>query len=881
MGEVYRARDTKLGRDVALKILPELFASHPERLARFTREAQMLAALNHPNIAHIHGLEESGQVRALVMELVEGEDLAHRLVRGPISLDEALPMARQITEALEAAHELGIIHRDLKPANIKVRGDGTVKVLDFGLAKALLGDVAASASRDVPLPDSPTVTSPAMMTAAGVILGTAPYMAPEQAKGKPVDKRTDIWAFGCVLYEMLSGRRAYGGDNPADTLALIITKEPDWSALPAATPAAVRRLLRRCLEKDRKRRLADIADARLEIADAAASTTEEAPPVSPFAAWRQVMLGTLGGLIIGATTMALVVWNGRTTPAPTTGAVSRVVIALPPGDRLGVALDRSRLAISRDGSRVAYVGSRGGTERLFLRAMNSLDAVPLAGTENAYSPFFSPDGQWIAFFAEDKLKRVSVKGGAPQILCDARVATSGDWGPNDSIVFSQSIPTGIWGVSARGGTPQPITTTDPKADDSHLAPQLLPGGKTLLFARTVSGGNEIVVQSLATSTRKVLVRGGNFPHYLPTGHLVYVEQGNLMAVGFDLKRLEITGSPVVVVEGVGQSGSGQSDFAFSDVGGLIYVGASAAAGEENRLVWMDRKGAEQIVPTPPRPYLRPRLSPDGQRIAVSFAERGGDPQVWIYDLRSDRMSRLTFEGKNRFPIWTPDGKRVVFRFGPMDTSRSVSLVWKPADGTGANETLVTEEEFSTLSTPASWSPEGTVLLYNRVTPTACDVRLVTLGGGRRAQPYLHAAFSQGAAQFSPDGRWVAYVSNESGRYEVYVRSFSDAHLKWQVSDGGGVEPVWARNGRELFYREGDRSLAVEITTRPAFGLGKPKVLFRGQFAKGSTAIGAAGYDVSLDDQRFLMVKPVGQEEATHINVVQNWFEELKRLVPAN
>jgi serine/threonine-protein kinase len=352
-----------------------------------------------------------------------------------------------------------------------------------------------------------------------------------------------------------------------------------------------------------------------------------------------------------------------------------------------------------------------------------------------------------------------------------------------------------------------------------------------------------------------------------------------MAVTFDLTRLEVTGSPVVVLQGVGQSGSGQSDFSLSDTGGLIYAGASAAAGEENRLVWVDRKGAEQILPTPPRPYLRPRLSPDGQRIAVSFEESNGAPQVWIYDLRSDRMSRLTFEGNNRFPIWTRDGKRVVFRFRQFDTARTVSLVWKPADGTGASETLVTEEEFSTLSTPASWSPDGTVLLYNRVTPTACDVRLVTVRGDRRPQPYLQAAFSQGAAQFSPDGQWVAYVSNESGRYEVYVRSFSDVHMKWQVSDGGGVEPVWARNGGELFYRDNDRSVAVEITTRPAFGVGKPKVLFRGQYVKGSTAVGAAGYDVSLDGQRFLMVKPVGQGEATQINVVQNWFAELKRLVP--
>jgi eukaryotic-like serine/threonine-protein kinase len=875
MGEVYCARDTKLGRDVALKVLPERFASDPDRMARFTREAQTLAALNHPNIAHIHGLEESGGVRALIMELVGGEDLARRLVRGPIPLDEALSVARQIAEALETAHDQGIIHRDLKPANIKVREDGTVKVLDFGLAKAF----QPMAGMGADMTASPTMTRPSM-TQMGMILGTTAYMSPEQARGAVVDKRTDIWAFGCVLYEMLTGRRAYAGDDITDDMGFILTREPDWNALPANTPAAVRRLLRRCLHKDRKRRLADIADARLEIDDAVASPRETLPAVSPFTAWRLLLLGTVGGLIVGAATMALV-WNRRPVQMPTSGAVARMVITLPPGDRLGVALDRSRLAISHDGNRVAYVASRAGTEQLFLRAMNNLEAVPLPGTENAYSPFFSPDGQWLAFFAEDKLKKVSVAGGAPQILCDARVATSGDWGPNDAIVFSQSIPTGIWGVSAGGGTPRPITTTDPKANDSHAAPEFLPGGKTLLFARTTSGRREIVVQSLETGERKVLVRGGNSPHYVPTGHLVFVEQGNLMAVAFDLMRLQVSGSPVVVLEGVGQSTTGQSDFAISDQGALVYVAAHAAAGEENRMVWVDRKGTEQFLPTPPRPYLRPRLSPDGQRIAVSFQAGSDASQVWIYDLRSDRMSRLTFEGSNLFPIWTRDGKRVIFRFSRLDGARAVSLVWKSADGAGPSETLVTEEEPSTLSTPASASPDGMVLLYNRVTPISADVRIVPVRGDRQPQPYLQTAFSQGAAQLSPDGRWVAYVSNEFGRYEIYVRSFSNAQMKWQISDGGGVEPVWARNGQELFYRAGDRSLAVDITTYPAFRAGKPKVLFKGQFSRGSTAVGAAGYDVSLDGQRFLMVKPVGQAEATHINVVQNWFEELTRLVPTN
>jgi eukaryotic-like serine/threonine-protein kinase len=873
MGEVYRARDTRLGRDVAVKVLPDLFAADPDRLARFEREAHVLASLNDAHIAGIYGVEDVDGVPALILELVEGETLAERIARGPIPREEALPIALQIVSALEAAHEHRIIHRDLKPANITVTPEGVVKVLDFGLAK-LVEVVSGFQAPGDAASVSPTITSPAMMTGVGVLLGTAAYMSPEQAKGRAADKRSDIWAFGCVLYEMLTGVRAFRGEDVSDTLAAVLRSAPDWSRLPPDTPSSMRQLLRRALEKDPKRRLADIADARLDIDDASNAIVDAPRFIAPRVR-RAVIAATLSGLIVGAAIAGFVSWNRRAVSAVTAGAVTRTVVSLPVGDRLGVAYDRPRVAISDDGSRVAYVASRGGTERLFVRAMDSLETVALAGTENAYAPMFSPDGHWIAFFAEDKLKKVSVNGGTPQILCDARVALSGDWGPNDVIAFSHDLQTGIWGVSGKGGTPRPITSTDPKANEYHSSPEFLPGGKALLFGRRVAGNREIVVQSLETGERKPLVGRGNAPHYVPTGHLVYVDQGNLMAARFDLTRLEVLGSPVAVLEGLRQPFPGRIDVAFSERGALLYVGASSAIGEENQLVWVNRTGVAEPLSAPPRFYQRPRLSPDGQQVAVSFAQGGGDTQIWLYDLRAERLRRLTFDGINQFPIWSADGQRVIFRFRPGDIS-TYYLMSKSADGAGASDTLVTAEN---TPTPLSSTPDGTAFLYTRTRSTSTDVFLLLLQGDRTPQPYLQADFSQNGAQFSPDGRWVAYVSNESGRYEIYVRSFSDARAKWQVSENGGVEPVWARNGTELFYRDGERLFAVPMETRRAFRAGKPQLLFVAQMVGAGSMSGGAGYDVAADG-RFLMVKPVGQENATQITFVQNWTEELKRLVPS-
>jgi len=557
MGEVYRARDTKLGRDVALKILPRLFASDPDRLARFTREAQTLAALNHPNIAHLHGVEESGEIRALIMELVEGEDLAERLKRGAIPVEEALPMARQIAEALEAAHEQGIIHRDLKPANIKVRDDGTVKVLDFGLAKALTADVARSPSSAAALANSPTITSPAMTTEAGVILGTASYMAPEQAKGKPADRRSDIWAFGCVLYEMLTGTRAFDGDDVSDTMANVLKGEPYWDRLPGTTPPAIRLLLRRCLRRERRQRLQDAAGVRIEIEDALSAPLSSATAVSQDrgAHWRWPSIG--GAALLGAVIAGFAVWNLQPAPA-TSPAVLRLPVTVPADEELLVT--HPGIAASPDGAHLVYVARSRGVQQLHLRAMDRLDSTMLMGTEGARAPFFSADSQWVGFFAEGYLKKIPVTGGASQIVCAAADSLGGSWAPNDLIYFAPGDWSGLWQVSAKGGTPQPFTKLQ-QGEIAHRWPQVLPGGEAVLFtSRTGPGSDEwqVQVQRVSNGERRMLAQGGT-GYYVPTGHLVYVQiaTGSLVAVAFDLMRLQQgTAPPVAVAQKVLATGEG-------------------------------------------------------------------------------------------------------------------------------------------------------------------------------------------------------------------------------------------------------------------------------------------------------------------------------------
>ena len=876
MGEVYRARDSKLHRDVALKILPELFAHDLDRLARFQREAQVLASLNHPNIGGIHGLEEADGVRALVLELVEGPTLADRIAQGPIPIDDALLIARQIADALEAAHEHDIIHRDLKPANIKVTPEGKVKVLDFGLAKARAPESGSAAN----LTQSPTITSPAAMTGVGVLLGTAAYMSPEQAKGRAADKRSDVWSFGCVFYEMLTAKRAFAGDDVSDTLAFVITKEPDWSALPATTPVPIRKLLRRCLEKDRKRRIADIADARLEIDEALATPEAGSQAWTPAldVARRKISERIAwAAAAVAITIAALVASVAYFRGAPAEGPPVRFTIG-PPEKEL---FDPSAafLTVSPDGTKLAFIATGpSGSPQLWIRPLDSLAAQPLPGTDRAIQPFWSADSRFLAFYAGGNLKKIAVSGGPAQTLTAGFSGISaGAWSGEGVVLFTTlglgTLPT-IQRVSAAGGAVTPVTTLDAsRQENAHLFPHFLPDGKHFLyFARsTKTENNAIYVGSLDSEERKLLLNANSNVAYSPPGYLLYNREGTLMAQPFDAERLQLTGDPVPVAEGVQfnpPSGGGGAAFTTSESGVLAYR-AGGGGSFQHTLVWVSRNGAEQPLTAPPRAYDLPRLSPDGRRVVVEIA-----PQVWLYDVARNTLTRLTFEGtENQNPIWTPDGKRIVFasnKDGPVG-----NIFGQMADGSGGLERLTTGEY---LQIPKSLSADGKLLAFHESNPTTQrDIWVLRLSD-RKAQPFLRTKFNEGGEEFSPDGRWLAYVSNESGRPEIYVQPYPGPGGKWQVSVEGGTEPMWSRNGRELFYRSGTKMMAVETTMQPIFSAGTPRVLFEGQYLTSVFPIPGTAYDVSPDGQRFLMVKQ-GEQVPTQINVVQNWIEELKRLVP--
>ena len=873
MGEVYRAHDTKLARDVAIKVLPANFVNDPERLSRFQREARMLAALNHTNIATIYGLEQSAGVTCLVMELVPGETLAERVKTGPLPIEEALKIAVQIAEALEAAHERSIIHRDLKPANVKVTPEGKVKVLDFGLAKAFAGD---STNEDIG--NSPTLSLAATMQ--GVILGTAAYMSPEQARGKAVDKRTDIWAFGCVLYELLTGKHAFDGEDTTEILAAVVKTDPDWSRLPATTPQTVSVLLKRCLQKDRTFRLRDAGDVRIELNEAlsapsSVSQSIAAPAKGIRALGRRELILGLGALLLVAAIASMATWILKPLSSPLPQPVSRLTITLPPGQQLAGLDNGPSLAISPDGTHLAYVARQGGMQQLYLRAMDSLEAKAIPGTEGAVNPFFSPDGQWLGFFANRKLMKVSLNGGAAIPLANAAFDGGADWGSQGTIAFSPSFSSTIQQVSAAGGAVQPMALLA-KGDGSLRWPEVLPGGKALLFTTGVAGAiftNTVVaVQSIATGERQNLIQGGVYSRYTATGHLVYARGGTLMAVPFDLRRLTVTGTAVPVADGVMQSPTnGSAQYGISATGSLVYVPGGVQA-TQLRLVWVSRNGREQALAAPANNYLNPRVSPDGRRVAVGVTGQEGN--IWQYDNSRETLTRLTFGGTvNGYPTWTPDGKRIAFT---SNKEGQLNIFWQLADGSGGLERLTTSDD---SQTPNSWSPDGKLLAFNVINPTTGIDIWVFRMSDRKAQPFLETPSNESAPQFSPDGRWLAYVSDESYRYEIYVQPYPGPGGKWQISTEGGTEPVWNHNGRELFYRSGDKMMAVDIATQPSFSVGKPRMLFEGQYQP--TPVTFPNYDVSPDGQRFLMLKPSEQDQAaqTQINVVLNWFEELKRRVP--
>ncbi len=881
MGEVYQAHDTKLGRDVAIKVLPEAFAHDPERLSRFQREAKMLAALNHPNIATIYGLEHSDGTNYLVMELVSGETLADRVKRDrPVPVEEALSIAKQIAEALEAAHEKGIIHRDLKPANVKVTPEGKVKVLDFGLAKAFAGDVADSNPSQ-----SPTLS--AVATMQGVLLGTAAYMSPEQARGKSVDKRTDIWAFGCVLYELLTGKQAFAGDDITDILAAVVRAEPDWQALPAATPAQVRTLLRHCLQKDKRLRLRDAGDAQIEIQEVlTAPVTAEPVAAQRRNRERLAWVAAAGALALVAIALAI----GFVLRAPKPPQPMRLSAEIGADASLYTGLGPSAI-LSPDGTKLALVAAGSDQKRrIYVRSLDQLQATALSGTENARDPFFSPDGQWLGFFADGKLKKISVQGGAAVTLCDVVDDRGGSWGEDGTIVFTSDnngVP--LSKVSSVGGTPQFLTTLDRQAgEETHRWPEVLPGSKAVLFTSNTHGNyyedSDIVVYSMASRQRKTLQQGGFYARYLPSGHVVYMHEGTLFAVPFDLKRLEVTGQPAPILEGVVTNpGVGGAQFSFSDTGNLVYV--AGGAGVQNvSIYWMDREGKFTPLRETPSRYYNPAFSPDGKRLALEIFD-GKRRDIWVYEWERDALTRLTFAGEgDSKPVWTPDGQRIVY--SSQEKGGVLNLWWIRADGAGDAQRL-TESKSPQYAT--SWRPDGKVLAFFQQNPgTSYDIMTLPIEGDEKSgwktgepKPFVNSPFFELEPAFSPDGRWLAYHSNESGSNEVYVRPFPGPGGKWQISTGGGVAPRWSPNGRELFYRTTDSKIMVVTYTASgdSFHADKPQLWSPGQFTeRGATR----NFDLHPDGKRFAVLKAPGTEQAAAMNKVSfvfNFFDELRRRVP--
>jgi serine/threonine-protein kinase len=867
MGEVYQAKDQKLGRDVAIKVLPEEFARDADRVARFQREAKLLASLNHPNIAAIHGLEEDKGTNFLVLELVEGDTLADRIKAGPIPVEESLKLALQIAEAIEAAHEKGVIHRDLKPANIKVTPDGKVKVLDFGLAKAFAGEQA-----ELNLSNSPTLSDAA--TQQGVILGTAAYMSPEQAKGKAVDKRADIWAFGVVFFEMLTGRQVFAGETVSDTLASILAREPKWQSLPSNLHPRIRLLLERCLKKEPKDRYGVINDARVDIqevlADPSGVLVQPVAGVGPRRKLRTILPWVAAALVLGLIIAGVAVW--RLKP-PEPRQVMRFDCDVPDGQIFGNLVWQSNLAIAPDGKQFVYSTTKG----LYLRSMDELTAKLIPGSDGATSqPFFSPDGKWIGYFcnSDRQLKKISINGGAPVTLCSVSTLMLGaSWSTDNAIVYGQ-VPGDIMLVSANGGTPQSLIKT---RSASSLFPHILPDGKSVLYTDSASPTQlRVMVKSIESGQPRELFAGAAFG-YLPTGHIVYglPDSNTLFAIPFDLHTMEVKGGPVPMIEGVMGHGT---QCAVSDSGTLIYLaGTSGVGADQLTLVWVDRNGKEEPI-TSGSGYLFPRISPDGTKVALR-ALTAANPDIWIWDLARKTMTRLTFdEASDVMSLWTPDGKRVAFR---SDRGGKPSIYWKAADGTGADELLVSA--LGTNIGPRSWSADGKTLIFMDFTGTKTDVGAMSIEGDRAKKSLLSDKYNKVDPEISPDGRWMAYSSDESGRFEIYLRPYPEVNGgKWQVSTSGGDWPIWSRDGRELFYRSGDAFMAVLVKTKPTISLETPKTMFRGTYAfSGTASIG--NWDVSPDGKRFLVIKSPGSAGAgggpRKINIAVNWFEELKQRVP--
>jgi serine/threonine-protein kinase len=894
MGEVYRARDIRLARDVALKVLPASLAGDPDRLARFRREAQVLASLNHPNIAQIYGVEDAGQSFALVMELVEGADLSRRIEQGSLPLSEALAIAAQIADALAAAHELGIVHRDLKPANVKVRPDGTVKVLDFGLAKAL--DPAAASTAH----PSHSPTLPLGATQAGAILGTAAYMSPEQAAGRGADRRSDLWSFGVVLMEMLTGAAVFSGETVSHVLAAVLRDTPDWSRLPARTPDAIRRLLRRCLEKDRRARLDSAAVARLEIQEALSSPAPDAAEPGP----RRRTLAAAGivvAAVIAALIAALSTWSLLRRAPDETRPPSRFVITPSTGHAIRLSPFERALAISADGRQLVYgsVASEVGPGGpLIVRSLGELETRRLPDIVTARQPFFSPDGRWIGYFDGRRLDKVLADGGSQLTLCEVSGAPRGaSWGDDGNVVFATTDPrTGLLQVSQEGGEPRSLTTPDSDRHGAdHLFPSVLPGARGVLFA--ISSGSpdssEIAVIDLESSRVRTLLRGGSQPEYVD-GNLLYAARGTLFAVPFDPESLKIGGDPVPVLDGILTLPTGAANYSVGRDGTLAYVAHDPNVAMKSSLVWRDRGGRAEPVDAPLRAYAIARLSPDGTRVALDVRDQEND--IWIWDLERETLSRLTQDSaRDQNPVWTPDGRHILFA---SDRDGTLSVYLESVTGTG---TAMRVSDSVNMQIPTSMTPDGTIVIGHEDGPTSFDVVSFPLvdpaqagsappstgSSGASSRVAIRTPFFEHNADLSPDGRFLAYQSNESGRIEVYVRPFPavDGAL-WQVSSAGGTRPVWRRDGKELFYVDGSNSMIAVATDLSAETpiWGRPEKLFEAKIpGRDATAPVSYSftvdrhYDVSADGGRFLLIEQneIADPDASGIVVVLDWAVELR------
>jgi serine/threonine protein kinase/WD40 repeat protein len=871
-GIVYLAHDTKLNRSVAIKSLPAELIENPKVRTRFAREARVLASLNHPNIATIHEvLEEAEGVGYLVLEYVPGQTLAERIAKSKLKLPEALTIASQIAEAVSAAHEHGVIHRDLKPGNIKITPEGKVKVLDFGLAKAVGGEAAEQHS---------TITEP------GRVIGTPAYMSPEQARGQATDNRCDIWSFGCVLYEMLTATVPFKGETISDTLANILQTDPDWQELPQSIPVNIRSLLRHCLKKDPLSRLQHIGDARIEISEtlnlSATASLLSAEPVgkSRSALWRSRVIYGVAGLMVGAIAASIAL-RSATPPSPFEAGslpTQRLVVKLPENQML--ALSRSTplgiaqpsVALSPDGSRLVYVADLGDTTQLFERLMNQFEARPITGTQGAFCPFFSPDGQSLGFFTKDKLKIVSLLGGEPVPLCDARNSKGACWGTDGMVYFAEREGEQLSRVPSTGGaTENLVARAEPAGEDTYRYsfgyPALLPGGKEMLLSSRTS----TMLFSLETGEKKILVKDGQYARYVPTGHLVYARAGAIEAAPFDLAKLQITGPSVPVLDGVMlDSRNSITQFAFSNDGLLVYVPGGDTA--KCIPVWVDRQGKVKQIPMPVQIYGTPKLSPDGKRLAIVVAATTQD--LYIYDVATGKPKRLTLEGNNNSPVWTPDGRRVTFSSDRQGQGKE-NLFWKPVDGSGDAELLHSSQY---RLCPFSWSPNGKLLTFYEVHPNSgYDIWILPLEGARAPELIIGTEFYEWGPVFSPDGRWIAYVSDRDGKFQVYVQPYPAMDSVLQISDDFGEEPIWSPKGDELFYRNGDKWMVVSISTEPELAAGTPQLLFEGPYNN----VHGLSYDVAPDGQRFLVFQPeYDDSEVRELHVVLNWFDELERLAPS-